>query len=37
MIPDCYDFYLWTIGELAFSPQDTYALIEAHKERLNDL
>lgn len=37
MNPDCYDFYLWSIGELRLPPFDTYAQIETHKERMNDL
>jgi hypothetical protein len=37
MIPDCYDFYLWSIGELPNHLFDPYALIETQKERMKDL
>ena len=31
MILDCYDFYLWTIGELTLSPEQTKALLKELK------
>ncbi len=31
MILDCYDFYLWTIGELVLSPEQTKQLLKEIK------
>lgn len=36
MNPDCYDFYLWSIGKLPIHLFDPYAEIEADDEGMND-
>ena len=33
MTPDCYEFYLWSIGELALDPFEAIDLIDTVNER----
>lgn len=37
MTTDCYDFYLWSIGELKLPPHKAIELIETHNERNPEL